>query len=527
MQSQVSIRSVFVHRLAVLVAITAVALIPFSVGAQTDRFWQGPPGGQWDVSANWTLGAPGFPNAAGDGALNIQTITTSTTQATAGGVTVGKIGHDATNNTSWTITATTAITLNNLGAGAIVRNTDTSTGGSNQLIILGVGGLTLADNLNITNTGGSTASSSINLDTVIRGTGNITISNVSNSFANGNGAVFLQRTNTFVGNTTIGKGLTKFNDAKAFSTGQINLGQTGLGDASLLSTQAINAANNIVVAAGTGGTSLLGSSTSGTATYSGLITLNGNVTLTNLNSGGGGTTAYSNTISGNGGVRVIGPGTALLSHANTFVGSTTVDSGTLKAGATDALGSTSSVTVNSTGTLLLSGSSPDRINNAATITLAGGTFNTGGLSEGTATNGGAGVGALTLTLNSTIDFGAGSSSIIQFAGLGPHIPTSGPDLAITNWNGVPQTGGSGDRLLFSGSTSAFMSQYSQSDVLFNGTAGYNLVQFSGFYEVTAAPEPSTWAAAALTLAVLAWTQRRRFGRSRALPACALGSQAGD
>ncbi len=501
------------HRLALLGAIIATGLIPSPAGAQTDRFWQGPAGGQWDVSANWTL-TPGFPNAPGDGALNIQTINSSTTQATAGGVTVGKIGHDATNNTSWTITATTAITLNNLGAGAIIRNTDTNTGGSNQLIILGVGGLTLADNLNITNTGGSTASSAININTVIRGTGNITISNVNNSFANGNGAVFLQGTNTFVGNTTIAKGLTKFNDAKAFSTGQINLGQTGLGDASLLSTTAINAANNIVVAAGTGGTSLLGSSTSGTATYSGTITLNGDVTFTNLDAGGTGITRYTNTISGNGGVRVIGPGTSLLTHANTFLGATTIDSGTLNAGATGALGSTSGVTVNSGGTLLLSGAGTNRIKDSAPITLNGGTFNSGGLSEGAATASGAGMGALTLTANSTIDFGSGSS-ILHFAGLGAHTPTVGPDLSIINWSGLVSGGGT-DQLLFTGSAMNFSATYDQSDVSFNGLSGYNLVQFTGFYEVTPVPEPSTWIGGTLALAAVGFTQRRRL---RGLIAC--------
>ena len=209
-------------------------------------------------------------------------------------------------------------------------------------------------------------------------------------------------------------------------------------------------------------------------------------------------------------VTTVGPGTTIFSAANTYSGATTISSGTLDAAATNSLGGTSGVTVNAGGTLLLSGAGTDRINNLAGIDLNGGTFNSNGVSEGTAGAAGAGMGALTLTLNSTIDFGTGSS-ILHFAGLGPHVPVAGADLAITNWSG--STGGGGtDRLLFTGDSSSFQLLFDQTDVSFNGVPGYNLVDFVGFYEVTAVPEPGTWIGAALALAALGFTQRKRFAK---------------
>jgi hypothetical protein len=49
----------------------------------------------------------------------------------------------------------------------------------------------------------------------------------------------------------------------------------------------------------------------------------------------------------------------------------------------------------------------------------------------------------------------------------------------------------------------------QSDVSFNGVTGYFTDQFSGFYEISEVPEPSTWLAGALTLAALGYSQRKR------------------
>src|SRR5207302_8448656 len=105
---------------------------------------------------------------------------------------------------------------------------------------------------------------------------------------------------------------------------------------------------------------------------------------------------------------------------------------------------------NSGGTLLLANSSgtasTDRINDSAGVTLSGGgTFKTGGLSEGTrptnssSTNGAAGMGALTLTATSsgshaTFDFLTGpNGSSLVFSSL---VGGNGAFLDIKNWTGT-------------------------------------------------------------------------------------------
>jgi fibronectin-binding autotransporter adhesin len=219
-----------------------------------------------------------------------------------------------------------------------------------------------------------------------------------------------------------------------------------------------------------------------------------------------------------------GTGNWIISAPSTFSGTTTVYGGTLTldngSSPNVRLTNTSGIVVNSGGTLLLSQSgataSSNRINDSATVTLAGGTFNLGGYSE-TSAAGTNGIGALTLTATSILDFGtSGTSNLIQFASVGSH--TTSTMLNIIDWEGTFGQANGTDRLLFAGITSAFTSSYNQGDVTFDGATGYGIQQFSGFYEVyglTAVPEPSTWAAAALALCAIAWTERRRFRLQKA------------
>lgn len=213
---------------------------------------------------------------------------------------------------------------------------------------------------------------------------------------------------------------------------------------------------------------------------------------------------FGGTISGSGQVRQIGTGTTTLTANNTYTGTTTINAGTLKAEAASgsALGGTSDITINTGGTLL-SGTA-NQINNTADINLAGGTLNLGGFAEGSAgTNG---VGTLTLSLNSIIDFGAGSAGLIQFAG----IAHTGGNLSILNWTGTPYVGNTGDRLLFSGLESSFTSLFSQSEVSFNGISGFATVQYDGFYELVAVPEPATVLCGLFLFGFLIWKENKRL-----------------
>ncbi len=179
---------------------------------------------------------------------------------------------------------------------------------------------------------------------------------------------------------------------------------------------------------------------------------------------------------------------------------------------TGASGSTLSVPntdlqINNGGTVQLAAN--NQIADTTKVALSGGTLNLNGFSEGSA--GVTGIGALTLTANSTLDFGAGALSVIQFAGVNGHLNNA--ILQITNWNGLPEVGGAGDRLLFAGLPADFSSAYPQSQVTFNGIAGYGLMDYSGYYEVfgvTPVPEPATWAAGILAVATLGFSQRKRL-----------------
>lgn len=251
-----------------------------------------------------------------------------------------------------------------------------------------------------------------------------------------------------------------------------------------------------------------------------------NITIGNINE----TTSSTFNFSGTGRAIVVGgvsntagtltlnktnTGTLTLAGTSSYTGVTTVSGGTLKVDtasptSTAGLAGTSGITVNTNGTLLLANSgsstSTDRINNSAAMGLAGGTFALSGLSEGAAgTNG---VGSLTLSANSTLDFGnsganTGSSNLIEFGGIGSH--TAGSILAITDYDA------GSDHLFFAGSdASVFTSAFSQNDISFNGSSGYSAVSFGTYYEITPVPEPSTIFGALGLVGLLGFRERKRL-----------------
>jgi autotransporter-associated beta strand protein len=145
------------------------------------------------------------------------------------------------------------------------------------------------------------------------------------------------------------------------------------------------------------------------------------------------------------------------------------------------------------GTLLLG--SADVINNSTAMTLSGGTFATGGLSDT--------LGTLTLTTDSTINLGAGAS-VLQFASAGAWTG----NLSITNWSGDKE--GGGDDQLYIGSISP--GQLAQ--IRFINPAGFS----PGIYEarllasgeIVPVPEPAAIFAGLALLALAAWKERHRF-----------------
>jgi hypothetical protein len=155
------------------------------------------------------------------------------------------------------------------------------------------------------------------------------------------------------------------------------------------------------------------------------------------------------------------------------------------------------------GTLLLGGS--NKVGNSTAVVLSGGTFNTGGYSES--------VGTLTLSADSTIDFGSGAS-VLTFSGASTW---TGGTLSIANWSGnaqMPGPGGGGtDQLRF---TTA-LSDDLLSHISFSGYGtGATQISFgsgsSQYYEIAPVPEPSTIIGAVLLVGGLGWRERRRLNR---------------
>ena len=106
----------------------------------------------------------------------------------------------------------------------------------------------------------------------------------------------------------------------------------------------------------------------------------------------------------------------------------------------------------------------------------------------------------------------GTSGILNFNGFAQ--TTNGSILNITNWVGTLASlgGGGAEQLLFVGSASTFSSTFTQSEIQFDGVAGYALVDHTTWFKVTPVPEPSTWIAGGLAVFALGFMQRRRLAK---------------
>ena len=109
----------------------------------------------------------------------------------------------------------------------------------------------------------------------------------------------------------------------------------------------------------------------------------GNVTLgsaTLTTGGNGASTTFSGTVSGSGGLNKIGAGAFTVAGANTYLGATTINAGTLSAGAADTFAPASAFTVEAGATLDLDNfnQSIGSLAGAGTATLGSATLTTGG-----------------------------------------------------------------------------------------------------------------------------------------------------
>ncbi|MEY2498569.1 MAG: fibronectin-binding autotransporter adhesin [Verrucomicrobiota bacterium] len=426
---------------------------------------------------------------------------------TASGTTVASGAVLNLNNVNYSTAEPLTLNGNGISNGGALTNTGTSTfagpinAATNATINVGGGILNLTGGLSkngttLTIAGGGTVNIMTN---------GITGSSPNSDFVIDGTDVVLSAASSYNGPTTIQ------------SSGKLQLGNSNVLPTSPRTAMTINTSSTFDLASYSDGVASL----TGDATAVVKNSVMGGTSTFTVNPANGVSTTFAGVIAGtNGGTQgnialvKSGQGTLLLTGTNTYSGSTTINDGTLTAAGSSgsALGSTSSITVNSGGTLLLGAN--DQINNAATMTLAGGTFAKGEFSEGTAGTGGTstlGLGALTLTASdSHLDFGTGTVGVLSFASFTPGAYT----LTIDNWTGTANTQGNinTDRLIFDSNQFANLSSFS-----FTGF-GSGATQFDlggGYYEIAPVPvpEPSTYAAGLLALVGIGYLQRNQLRRA--------------
>lgn len=326
----------------------------------------------WSDSATWSPAT--IPNGAGVVIEKSTGVSSNAlVQDVSGGRIIGTIQSIGATANTWTINALQGITFNQdgVGSGSAAINLNSNSSGARMVF---QGTLTLADNLIVTNSSytGSSNTGGIDFIGTITGNGNITFANnASNTF--GGGHIRVGGANDFVGSVTVAKGAVSISQSTSLgsSANTVTLGSSGGGDASLMSFRPssganLTVANNIVVASGSGGTLVLGAGTAINATavsttYSGTVSLNGNVTLRNENTAGVSTLTFSNVISGAGDVTIDGTDATFFTAANTYTGDTTLSTGSVLT-----LGNTSEMRFS-----LLDGNVTNQILGSGTLTLNG------------------------------------------------------------------------------------------------------------------------------------------------------------
>ena len=412
------------------------------------------------------------------------------TSAVAGGFGTGNV---SVNPTGTTGTGADAATLNSTGSiasAALVTVNTNSTFAIGTVNFNGatptIGGLTGTGSVVLNNSTGTalTVGSTNNLTSTFTGVISEGTAGMGSLVKAGTGALTLSGANTYTGTTTI-------------SAGTLQLGNGGVSG-----------------------------SLSGTTG----ITNNGMLVVNRNNPFLGSVDLHGAGITGSGGFAQIGSGTTTLDVANTFTGGTVISNGQVSASVSGSLGSgtsgTASIAIANTATLLLTGAGNlDRVRNDAAINLGGGTVAiASGSSEGTAatvsggtnsnTGSAFGLGALTLSANSTLNFDAtGNSTLLvfnSFAAAGFTLNITG--YTNTTFDGTANSGAAtDDRLVFNSNlTPAQLAAINFG----SGITATEIDLGNGYFEVgQAIPEPASlvYLGAAL-LGLTRWRSRRKAQR---------------
>jgi fibronectin-binding autotransporter adhesin len=504
-----------------------VFLVCFSISQPalaTDKIWTGATNTTWSTNGNWTGNAPvPTDNAVFNATFVSLNQPTLTGTVTAGGIWMtGLIAQNVTILGGNNILTLNGNTINGIaGLGILIDNTTAFTLSISCAVKLNNAQIWTNNSTDIFTVSGTLNTNGKAL--TINGSGSTTISGVTSGTGSvtksGTGTLTLSGTNTYTGITTVTAGTLSIdllsNGGSNSSLGAVSNAATNLVlDGGTLQYTGAAVSSDRLFSVGTSGATLDGSGT-GAVNFTNTSAIGFNsqtgtrtLTLTGTNTG---YNTLAPVIGDNSGATTLvknGTGTWVLTGSNTFSGATTINGGTLKLATSSgsALGSTSLVTVNSGGTLMLGAS--NQINDNAGVTLHGGTLASGGFSEGSA--GAHGVGALTLSYaGSHIDFGTGTVGVLRFASFNP----ASFLLTIDNWTGTPAIVGSAgtDRLLFESDQSSNLGSFA-----FTGYSGAMEIALGGsLFEIVpvTTPEPSTYAAGTLTLIALLGHWQKRFWKS--------------
>jgi len=453
-------------------------------------------------NGNGTLVLYGNNTYTGGTTINAGTLQIGNGGTTGSLSTTGSISNNATLvfNRSDSLTQGTDFSASGIsGTGAVIKNgtgsltfnvSNTYSGATtinSGTLVLGHASDTLADTA-ILNISGGTLAMGSNSDTVgavtlssggITGSGTLTgtsytvqsgtieanLAGAGGFTKSTSGVVTLSGNNSFTGGTNIALG---------------NL--TVSGGSALSDTGAVTLANASGAVLHIATSETIGTLSGGGASGGNISIASGQLLAINQNS----SASFNGTISGAGGVSISGNSTLTLGAANTFTGTTAIQTGTLAAAASGALGSTANIVVASGGSLLVTAN--ETIGNASTMNLAGGRL----LFSGNVTET---LGALTLSANSTIDLGENSVEL-SFASL---VGLLNYTLNIYNWSGntqwSPSPGGGQDQVYIRSSLSESELQKISFYSSGIGTDSFIANAFQlGNYEIIAVPEPETWIA---------------------------------
>jgi fibronectin-binding autotransporter adhesin len=308
-------------------------------GGITSGVWNAAAGGSWGIAGNWT--SAGIPGNPGDTATFGTSATGAANVTLDGSRTVGQITFN--NSVSYTLSQGTG--------GTLTINDTNDPAGVNPAINVTLGNHIISAPVSLFN--GVTITTSDNTSLTVSAPGSI--SGTGPLTKAGNGALILSNTNTYTGSMTILAGSVTLNTASAIPAGsEIDLGNTTADNviASLfIGTSGLTITNNIVTNhddSGMDNVRVIGTSfASGSATFSGPLTLNGGALLS---ANAGTTLFYSGLISdgsdtsGDAKFDVLANsngslGTVVLPNANTYAGITAVDAGTLVLGNSSAASS--------------------------------------------------------------------------------------------------------------------------------------------------------------------------------------------